>query len=122
MLSAADDLTTAAHDRHRVSCRRLWSKQNFLGDPASLGQHTVLSRVQPSGTGQAALDELGQGQIHVVAAEQKVLADCLADEAEFSLLLDGSDQAEITGATAHIDYETARARLELPGFRRRVQR
>ena len=53
------------------------------------------------------LDELGQGQVHVVAAEQQVIADRLADEAQLALLLDGLDEAEVGGAAADVDDQAA---------------
>ena len=62
--------------------------------------------------GSLRLDELGQGQVHVVAAEQQVVADRLADEAQLALLLDRLDQAEVAGAAAHVHDQAARARLE----------
>ena len=37
--------------------------------------------------GQLRFDELGEGQIHVVAAEQQMIADRLANEGELALLL-----------------------------------
>ena len=86
--------------------------------PARLGQHAVLRRVEPAGAGQLRLDELGQGQVHVVAAQQQVIADRLADEAQLALLLDGLDEAEVAGAAADVDDQAARARLELAGLRR----
>ena len=62
--------------------------------------------------GQAAFHELGQGQVHVVAAQQQVVADRLANEAQLALLLDRLDQAEVAGAAAHVHDQAAGPRLE----------
>ena len=63
--------------------------------------------------GQLGLDELGQGQVHVVAAQQQMIADRLAHEAKLALLLDRLDQAEVAGAAADVHDQAAVARLEL---------
>ena len=111
VLRAADDLAATPHHRHRVIRRGVGPEQRLLGKPACLGQHAILGGVQASGAGQPGLDEFGNRQIHVVAAEQQMIADGLADEAEFALLFDGLNQAKVTGAAAHIDDQAAGARL-----------
>ena len=63
--------------------------------------------------GQLRLHGLRQREVHVVAAEQQVIADRVADEVELALLLARADQAEVGGAAADIDHEAAHARLQL---------
>ena len=111
MLSAADHLPAAAHHGDGVGDRRLRAEQDFLGIPAGLRQHAVLSRIQAPCTGQTRLNELGEREVHVVAAEQQVIADGLPHETESALLLHRADEAEIARAAADIDDETQRARL-----------
>ena len=66
--------------------------------------------------GQLRLDELGQGEVHVVAAQEQVVADRLAHEAQLALLLDGLDEAEVGGAAADIDDQAEIAGPELGSF------
>ena len=89
-----------------MACRHAW---------VSMPYWAASSLPAPGSFG---LDEFRQGEVHVVAAEQQMVADGLADEAEFALLLDSLDEAEVARAAADIDDETARTRLELVGFRR----
>ena len=106
---AADDLPAAAHDRDGVRGRRRSAPSS-----ASLAcRHACVSMPYWAASSRPApgslrLDELGQGQVHVVAAQQQVIADRLADEGQFALLLDGLDQAEVAGAAADVHDQAAR--------------
>ena len=69
-------------------------------------EQAVLDGIEAAGAGELRLDVLGEGEVHVVAAEQQVVADGLAEEAELAVLLDRLDQAEVGGAAADVDDET----------------
>ena len=54
-----------------------------------------------------------QGQVHVVAAEQDVLADGDAGQLQCAVLLGDRDQRQVRGAAADIDDEDDVADLDL---------
>ncbi len=116
MLGTAYHLAAAAHDRDRVGCRWLWIEQSLLSDSASLREHSILGRIQFSGARQARFDELGQGQIHVIAAQQEVVANRIADKAELALLFDSPDQTEVGRAAPHVHDQTTSAGLQVGGW------
>ena len=122
MLSPADDLSPAAHDGDRIRRQRFGAEQRLFRHATGLGEHAVLHGIEPGGAGQLRLHELGKGEVHVVAAQEQMIADRLANEADFALLLDRLDQAEVAGAAADIDDETAGARLQAANFLGRVDR
>ena len=80
-----------------------------------------MRRVELAGARQLRFHELRQGEVHVVAAEQQVIADRLADEAQLARLFDRLNQAEIAGAAADIDDGTAGAGVELLNLARRMR-
>ena len=118
--SAADNLPAAAHNGRRVRLGRAGTEQGFLGTAARLGKHAVLGRVESSRSGQAGFDELGKRQVHVIAAQQQMFADGLTHEAEFALLLDGANEAEIAGTAADVHNQATRTRFEQRGLLGRV--
>jgi len=71
---------------------------------ARLNEHPELGRVEFPGLRQPALDLPGQGQVHVVAAQEQVIADRLANERQLPLLLLGPDQAEVAGPAADVHH------------------
>jgi hypothetical protein len=87
---------------------------------ARLHQRAELRRVQPPAR-QLRLDGLRQREVHVVAAEQEVLADRVADEREFAPLLAGANQAEVGRAAADVHDQAPHPGLEHPGFLGRVR-
>ena len=109
---ATDDRPAPADDRDGLLRRRVRAEQRLFGLPARLGEQRVLCRVELRAAGQLRLDELRKRQVHVVAAEQQVFADGLADEAEFAPVLDGLDEAEVRRAAADVDDEAARAGVQ----------
>ena len=85
-------------------------------------KQAVLGSVELAGRRELRLDELGQCEIHVVAAEQQVIADRLADKGEAALVFAGLDEREIRGAAADIDDQAMIAGFELGGFGGRMRR
>ena len=55
---------------------------------------------------------LAKREIHVIAAEQQVISHRLANERQLALLFHGPDQAEIAGAAADVDHQSASAWLK----------
>src|SRR5207245_10960548 len=80
---------------------------------SSLHDNAILSRVQPAQSRQACLNRLSQCQVHIIAAQQEMVADRLADEPELSLLLDGLDQAEVAGTAPDVHYQAAHTGLQI---------
>jgi hypothetical protein len=58
-------------------------------------------------------DGIGQRQVHVVAAEQDVLADRDAVQFEVAVAFEHGDQREVAGAAADIDDQDDVARPHL---------
>ena len=79
-------------------------EQLFLGDAAIVPERVKLQAVElGSLLRQLAFDGAGQREIHVVAAEQDVLADGHAVERQFAIALGDGDEREVGGAAADID-------------------
>ncbi len=89
-------------------------EQRFLGGAAGVGQRDPLGGVEPvHAAGQRGGDGVGQGEVHVVAAEQDVLADGLAGQDQVAVLLGDGDQGEVGGAAADVADQEAVADLHL---------
>ena len=56
----------------------------------------------------AVCGDVGQGEVHVVAAEQEVLADRHALEREVSLFFLDRDQRQVGRPAAHVEHELRR--------------
>ena len=87
-------------------CRVVRREQLLFRDSALLPQRVELEGVEL----RAFLDELlmdgmGERQIHVVAAEQDVLADGETVEAQLAGFFSNGDEREVRGAAADIDHE-----------------
>ena len=80
VLGAAHDLPAASHNRDGIGCGRVGTQQGLLGRPASLAEHPILSCIEAAAAGQAPLDELRQSQVHIIAAQQQMVAHGLADK------------------------------------------
>ena len=63
--------------------------------------------------GELARDDVGQREVHVVAAEQDVVADRDAVQLEVAVALDHGDQREVGGAAADVDDQDHVADLHL---------
>jgi hypothetical protein len=48
---------------------------------------------------------VGQGQVHIVATDQQVIANSQATELKLACFLDHLDQGEVRRATSDIAYE-----------------
>src|SRR5438128_313030 len=59
------------------------------------------------------VDGEGEREIHVVAAEQNVIADRLALQRELSARLRHADEREVAGAAADVDHQQHVSGLEL---------
>jgi hypothetical protein len=101
---AADQLGAAAGDDQRHLLDFGIAEQRLLGRSAGVGQRAQLPGVELAALRrQLAGDGIGQRQVHVVAAEQDVLADGDAVQFERAFALEHGDQREVAGAAADID-------------------
>ncbi len=111
---AADQLRAAARHDERHGVGGGVAEQRFLGRAARVGERAQLPRV---GLGalrrELARDHVREREIHVVAAEQDVLADRDAMQFEIAFALDHRDQREVGRAAADIDHENDVADLDL---------
>ena len=105
-LRAADDLPAAAHHGHGVRRRRIRREQGLLRLPTCLREQAILDGIESASARQLRLDVLGKGEVHVVAAEQQMVADRLAEEAELAVLLVRLNQTDVGGAAADVDDQT----------------
>ncbi len=80
--------------------------------------------------GQLRFDGAGQREVHVVAAQQDVLADGNAVERQLAFALGDGDEREVRGAAADIDHQDQVARVDAlapvgmaldPGIERRLR-
>ena len=78
-------------------------QQRFLGRAAGMPQGDRLPGVELHALfGEPAGDVMGQGQVHVVAAHQQVIADGDPPQDQFALLLGGADQRQVGRAAADV--------------------
>ena len=90
------------------------AEQLLLGRAARVGERAQLPRVElRAGGGQLARDDVREREVHVVAAEQDVVADRDALQLEVALALEHGDQREVAGAAADVDDEDDVADLHL---------
>ena len=95
-----------------------WSglrEQRLLRDAALVPQRLQLPRVDAMAFAlEALLHDAREGEVHVVAAEQDVIADRDALEREVAVVLADEDQAEVGRAAADVAHEQQVADAELP--------
>ena len=104
---------TAGHD-HGHGLQAGVSQQLFLGRAAAMCQRAGLPGVQLFAFGgQLARHAIGQRQVHVVAAEQNVLAHGNALQLEVAIALQHGDQREVGRTTAHVHHQDDVAMLDL---------
>ena len=101
---AADHPAAAAEDRDRVFLHaRIAGQKGLLGRPAGMPEGDRLPGVELHALfGEASGDEMGQGQVHVVAADQQVVAHGQPLQDQFALLFGHADQRQVGGAAADI--------------------
>ena len=106
---------TAATDQARAGAQQsdaglVWcvaGEQQFLGGAAALHQLRQSRGGQLHATFDACrharFHQVGQRQVHIVAAEYQMVAHAAARELGFAIVIEGDvDQAEIGGAAAHV--------------------
>ena len=100
---ARDHLATPADHRHRGARERRVAKEFFLRLAATVAEQLHLADVELDRAGGEALgDDEGELPVHVVAAEQHMVADGDARQDEPAGLLADRDEAEVAGAAAHV--------------------
>ena len=123
---SADQTRAAARDRHRGALGRVGREQQLLGRAAGLHQRAELRRIQladwsasacsPATSLQLLLQRPREQEVHVVAAQQQVIAD--GDALEHRRLVVGhlrADQRQVGGAAADVDDQHQRNAGELAG-------
>ena len=102
----ADQTRTATwhHDRDGAEIRV--AEQGFLGLTTAMGQGLELPAIQfhPIGL-EFGTHQVGQRQIHVVAAQQDVVADRDAGQLQGALILGDRDQRQVGGTATDIDHQ-----------------
>ncbi len=89
-------------------------QQFFLGAAAAIGEGAHLPGVELGAIrGQFTGHEVGQRQVHIVAAQQDVVAHGHAVRFELAIAFQDRDQREVAGAAADVDHQDDVARLHL---------
>ena len=110
---APDDLRAAAQNIHGRRVLLGFREKRFLGAPARVQQADALRRVEAlHALRQRAGNRVGQGQVHVVAAQQDVLAHGQTREHQVAgFVLDG-DQGEVGRPAADVAHQDDVAGLD----------
>ena len=119
--AAADHLAAAAEDRDRHACRRCRrSSSRSLASRQLATQAAQLPRRRAACRSAASRSRtlIGEREVHVVAAEQDVVADGDALERQLAALLAHGDQGEVGGAAADVADQDDVADRELPARQR----
>ncbi len=112
--AAADELGAAAGDGDGRGFQRGIGEDALLGDAGGVGERGHLPAVDLLALGDELLpDDVGEGEVHVVAAEQDVIADGHAGQLQGAVLLERGDGREIGGAAADVDDQDDVADLDL---------
>ena len=101
-----DDRTATARHRNRPRRRPAGGQQLFLGGPASVPQRSRLPRVQPvTGRFELPRRRVRKRQIHVVTAQQQMLAHRQSPHRQRPVALLGGDQRQIRRPAAHVHHQ-----------------
>ncbi len=120
---AADQAGTGAEQGHRNVLGSIHRQQLLLRYPAALhqlreaGGGQALARRATAGV-EALLDQVGERQVHVVAAQHQVVADADAGQARRRDAVRGGldlDQGEVGGAAADVAHQQQAGLRELGG-------
>ena len=102
---AADELRPLAQQRDWALLRLGRFEQFFLLDAALMPQTVQLPGVDAVAQGlKPLLQNARQRQVHVVAAQQNVVADGDAFQRQFAVLFGNHNEAEIRGASANVAH------------------
>ena len=111
---APDDLRAAAQHVHDRRVLLGFRKERFLGTPARVEQADALRGVEPlHAFGQRAGNRVGQGQVHVVAAQKDVLAHGQPREHQVAAFVFHGDQGEVGRSAADVADQDDVAGLHL---------
>ena len=95
--------------------RAFGGQERFLGVAAGVPQGDRLPGIELGPLfGEAGGDEVGQGQVHVVAADQEVISHGHAAEDQFAAFLGHGHQREVGRAAAHVADQQRIAQLQGP--------
>jgi hypothetical protein len=110
---AADQLRAAARDGEGPRRALRLREDALLGDAARLHQRREAVRVEPPSLAEAPLDTAGEREVHVVAAEQQVIADGGALVRPRAPGLAHRDQREVRRAAADVEHQHRVPRRQL---------
>ena len=112
---AADQLSPPAEDRNALGFRSGGGQQCLLGRSARVPQGDRLPGIELDALfGETAGHVMGQGQVHVVAAHEQVIADRDPPQHQLALLLGGADERQIGRAAADVADQQRVAHGEPP--------
>ena len=107
---AADNTRPPPGHRDADVGERRIAQQLLLGGPAAADQGLKARRVERPPRARPRLDRTGERNVHVVAAEQEVLAHCDALEPQLAAARPRRDQRQVGRAAADVDHEDERMR------------
>src|SRR5205807_6801061 len=109
-----DYLAAAAEDRYRSSRQLRVAEQRFLRHPATVPEHLHLAGIKlRSFLRERLCGGMSEGQVHVVAAEQDMIADGHTCERQLAVFFTDGDQRKVRGAAANIANQDDVADLDL---------
>src|SRR5439155_23187395 len=109
-----DQLRPFSEHRDRMRLTIQLREQRLFCHPTLVPQRLQLPRINPvTFTLEALLHDARQGEVHVVAAEQNVIANRDALEREISVVLAHQAEAEIGGAASDVAHEQEMADSEV---------
>ena len=112
---AADQFRAAAEERDRPLAFGRVRQKRLFGDARLVPQPVQLPRVDTMARGfEPALQKTREREIHVVAAEQDVIADGDAFERQLAVAFGDGDQAEVRRAAADVAHEHEVADFDAP--------
>ena len=104
--TAANHPTAASENCDGMTLGVLGLEQILFCRPAALAQSAKLPGVELGAlSGEALLDAVGQAQVHIVAAEEDVVADRDPFEHQLASLFRYRDQAQIGRSSTHIAHQ-----------------
>ena len=109
----ADKLRPLAQQSDRATLRLGRCEQPFLSHAALMPQAVQLPGIDAVAGGfKALLQNTRQSEVHVVAAQQYVVANSHAFQCQFAVLFRNRDEAGIRGAAANVAHENQVADLD----------
>src|SRR6185437_15871610 len=95
---AAHQLAPATEHRHRMLLWTFVAEQHFLGPSTSVPERDRLPGIELDPFfGQCRGGEVSEGEVHVIATDERVIADRDPAKGEFSPFFSDADEGEVGG-------------------------